>query len=72
MNILREPDYFKQIIFGFEDAFVSTVGILVGIAAATAYSRSAKLFTLDVFHRWIITNNVIRKCLFNEMQKVWY
>ena len=36
MNILREPDYFKQIIFGFEDAFVSTVGILVGIAAATA------------------------------------
>ena len=38
-----DPDYFKNIIFGFSDAFVSSVGVLVGIATAT---RDAHLIFL--------------------------
>jgi VIT1/CCC1 family predicted Fe2+/Mn2+ transporter len=32
------PDYFRNLIFGAEDSFVSTVGFLFGIASSNAYT----------------------------------
>jgi len=33
MSIKINPDYFRSLVFGFQDALVSTTGIVVGISA---------------------------------------
>lgn len=36
MSLKINPDYFRSIIFGFQDALVSTTGIVIGISAGVS------------------------------------
>ncbi len=39
MSFKINPDYFRSLVFGFQDALVSTTGIVVGISAGVSDKR---------------------------------
>lgn len=45
MKIKIHPDYFRNLIFGAEDALVSTVGVLFGIASASNFTLKQIMLT---------------------------
>lgn len=45
MKIKIHPDYFRNLIFGAEDALVSTGGVLFGIASAGSYTSKQIMLT---------------------------
>ena len=40
-----KPDYFRNFVFGAEDSLVSTLGVMFGVASASAYTKSSILLT---------------------------